>query len=43
MKGKKGPLIALEYPGGHGGRMNAERYQKQFLEGVVAWWMKDRA
>jgi hypothetical protein len=28
----KGPLVLLEYPGGKGGGMTAERYQKQVLE-----------
>ncbi|KAF9022771.1 hypothetical protein BDP27DRAFT_1200052, partial [Rhodocollybia butyracea] len=31
MKGKKGPLVVLEYPGGKGGGMNAVRYQDQVL------------
>jgi hypothetical protein len=31
MKGKKGPLVVLEYPGGRGGGMNSERYQTQVL------------
>jgi hypothetical protein len=32
MKGKKGPLVVLEYPGGRGGGMNSERYQTQVLD-----------
>jgi transposase len=32
MKGRKGPLVILEYPGGKGGGMNAERYREQVLE-----------
>ena len=35
MKGRKGPLIVLEYPGGKGGRMNATRYKEQVLEGAL--------
>lgn len=31
MKGKKGPLVVLEYPGGKGGGMNAARYISQVL------------
>jgi len=34
-KGKKGPLIVLEYPGGKGGGMNTDRYISQVLEGPV--------
>ena len=32
--GRKGPLIVVEYPGGKGGGMTAELYQRQVLEGV---------
>lgn len=32
MKGKKGPMVCLEYPGGKGGGMTAERYRQQVLE-----------
>ena len=32
VKGKKGPLVVLEYPGGRGGGMNSERYQTQVLD-----------
>ena len=32
MKGKKGPLVVLEYPGGRGGGMTGERYISQVLE-----------
>jgi hypothetical protein len=32
MKNSKGSMVVLEYPGGKGGEMNAERYQKQVLE-----------
>ncbi|KAE9398640.1 hypothetical protein BT96DRAFT_749155, partial [Gymnopus androsaceus JB14] len=35
MKGKKGPLVVLEYPGGKEGGMNAKRYQEQVLEGAL--------
>lgn len=35
MKGRKGPLIVLEYPGGKGGGMNSVRYQEQVLDGVL--------
>ncbi|CAK5283014.1 unnamed protein product [Mycena citricolor] len=31
----KGPLIVLEYPGGRGGGMTADQYQKQVLKKVV--------
>ncbi|PPR07271.1 hypothetical protein CVT26_012431 [Gymnopilus dilepis] len=34
-KGKKGPLVVLEYPGGKGGGMNSERYITQVLEGAL--------
>jgi len=34
MKGSKGPLVVLEYPGGRGGGMDAERYQEQVLDGI---------
>ncbi|KAF9477900.1 hypothetical protein BDN70DRAFT_774423, partial [Pholiota conissans] len=36
MKGWKGPLIVLEYPGGKGGGMNSARYQEQVLDGQLA-------
>jgi hypothetical protein len=32
MKNSKGPMVVLEYPGGKGGGMNANRYQEQVLE-----------
>lgn len=35
MKGKRGPLVVLEYPGGKGGGMTAARYREQVLEGVL--------
>jgi transposase len=35
MKGRKGPLVVLEYPGGKGGGMNTRRYCEQVLEGVL--------
>jgi hypothetical protein len=35
LKGRKGPLIVLEYPGGKGGGMNSKRYQDQVLEGTL--------
>ena len=35
MKGRKGPLVVLEYPGGRGGGMNSMRYQEQVLDGVL--------
>ncbi|KAJ3523873.1 hypothetical protein NMY22_g11245 [Coprinellus aureogranulatus] len=31
-KGRKGPLVVLEYPGGRGGGMNTQRYISQVLE-----------
>ncbi|KAJ3978363.1 hypothetical protein F5890DRAFT_1386928, partial [Lentinula detonsa] len=39
MKGKKGPLVVLEYPGGKGGGIMAARYQEQVLEPVfLQFW-----
>lgn len=39
MKGRKGPLVALEYPGGRGGGMTAKRYQEQVLEAkLLQFW-----
>lgn len=35
MRGRKGPIIVLEYPGGRGGGMNSVRYQQQVLDGVL--------
>lgn len=35
LKGRKGLLIVLEYPGGKGGGMNSKRYQDQVLEGTL--------
>jgi hypothetical protein len=35
MKGRKGPLIVLDYPGGKGGGMTAQRYREQVLEGAL--------
>jgi len=35
MRGRKGPLVVLEYPGGKGGGMNSKRYQEQVLEAVL--------
>lgn len=35
MRGKKGPMVVLEYPGGRGGRMTADRYQEQVLDKVL--------
>jgi len=35
MKGAKGPLVVLEYPGGRGGGMTAQRYIQQVLEGPL--------
>lgn len=32
MRGKKGPMTCLEYPGGPGGGMTAARYRQQVLE-----------
>ena len=32
MKGQKGLLVVLEYPGGKGGGMNTARYREQVLE-----------
>jgi hypothetical protein len=35
IKGRKGPLVVLEYPGGKGGGMTAKRYQDQVLDGAL--------
>ena len=35
MKGRKGLLVVLEYPGGRGGGMNSMHYQEQVLDGVL--------
>ena len=35
IKGTKGPLVVLEYPGGKGGGMTAARYQEQVLDGAL--------
>jgi hypothetical protein len=35
MKGRKGPLVVLEYPGGRGGGMTAKQYQDQVLEPIL--------
>jgi transposase len=35
IKGRKGPLVVLEYPGGRGGGMTAVRYQHQVLDEVL--------
>ena len=32
MKGRKGPLAVLEYPGGQGGGMTGQQYISQVLE-----------
>ena len=32
-KGRKGPLVILDYPGGKGGGMDADRYREEVLEG----------
>ena len=41
MKGKKGPLVMLEYPGGPGGGMTAARYREQVLESVLWEFWQD--
>lgn len=35
MKGSQGPLVVLDYPGGKGGGMTAQRYQVQVLDKVL--------
>lgn len=35
MRGAKGPLVVLEYPGGRGGGMTADRYIQQVLKGPL--------
>lgn len=41
MKGKKGPFVCLEYPGGKGGGMAAERYRQQVLESHAEFLYRD--
>jgi transposase len=41
MKGRKGPLLVLEYPGGKGGGMNSERYRGQVLDGILKDFIDD--
>ena len=41
MKGKKGPLVVLEYPGGPGGGMTAAQYWEQVLESVLWEFWQD--
>lgn len=41
MKGRKGPLVALEYPGGQSGGMTAARYQEQVLKGVLLGFWRE--
>ncbi|KAF5335604.1 hypothetical protein D9758_017265 [Tetrapyrgos nigripes] len=41
MKGKKGPLVVLEYPGGKGDGMNVKRYIEQVLEGKLEKFYED--
>lgn len=40
MKGIKGPLVILEYPGGKGGGMTAQRYIDQVLSGPLTKFYK---
>ncbi|KAF4622542.1 hypothetical protein D9613_008979 [Agrocybe pediades] len=40
MKGRKGPLVVLEYPGGRGGGMNSKRYREQVLDPVLKSFYK---
>jgi hypothetical protein len=42
MKNSKGLMVVLEYPGGKGGGMNAERYQEQVLERKLYNYYMDR-
>ena len=35
IEGRKGPLVVLEYLGGHGGGMTAKQYQEQVLSGPL--------
>lgn len=35
MRGEKGPMVVLDYPGGKGGGMTAARYQEQVLEACL--------
>ncbi|KAE9382972.1 hypothetical protein BT96DRAFT_764151, partial [Gymnopus androsaceus JB14] len=41
MKGKKGPLVVLEYPGGKGGGMNAAQYRDQVLGPVMMPFLEE--
>ncbi|KAF7964799.1 hypothetical protein HWV62_2878 [Athelia sp. TMB] len=43
MKGRKGPLVVLEYPGGKGGGMTAARYQEQVLDRVLHEFYQEMA
>jgi len=43
MRGRKGPLVVLEYPGGRGGGMTAARYQEQVLDKVLHDFYQDMA
>ena len=40
IKGRLGPLVVLEYPGGRGGGMNSQRYQEQVLEAELEGFYK---
>jgi hypothetical protein len=42
MKGVKGPLVVLEYPGGRGGGMTAQRYIDQVLKGPLLQFYHSR-
>jgi hypothetical protein len=42
MKGAKGPLVVLEYPGGCGGGMTAQQYINQVLEGPLLEFYNSR-
>ena len=42
MHGSKGPMVVLDYLGGWGGGMNAERYQDQVLEAVLYDYYMER-
>jgi hypothetical protein len=41
MRGVKGPLVILQYPGGKNGGMNAARYREQALEGALVDYYKE--
>jgi transposase len=41
IRGQKGPLVVLEYPGGKGGGMMAAQYQKQVLDCILVDFLEE--